>query len=177
NVKLNVTLTAKLSLMGLFFVRFHALRSSREWQHPEVQSANFLTEELVGTNLPGLFKTIATNILSNKQPLLRIDNAAISNTELFIKSVIAHIVIFHASVEPNSSQLAMYLHRLQDCQNLFILTCISDMESMLLNAINENVTRYVCRCGFKYFVGGCGNVTHASKFPKCGNAIGGATYG
>ena len=60
-------------------------------------------------------------ILSNKQPLLQICNPEINNTDLFIKSVIAHIIAFYASVEPYSSQLAMYLHRLQDCQNLFII--------------------------------------------------------
>ncbi|CAB4437406.1 unnamed protein product [Rhizophagus irregularis] len=175
-MKQNMTLTAKLSLMGLLFVRLHALRASREWRHSEVQSADFLTKEITGMNLSNSFKTIATNILSNKQPLLQIINPEINNTDLILKSVIAHIIAFHASIEPNSSQLAMYLHNLQDCQNKFILTCMSDMESVLLNAINEKVTRYVCKCGFKYFVANCGNVVHASKCPNCGNTIGGNAY-
>ncbi|UZO04044.1 uncharacterized protein OCT59_024443 [Rhizophagus irregularis] len=175
-MKQNMTLTTKLSLMGLLFVRLHALRASREWRHSEVQSADFLTKEITGMNLSNSFKTIATNILSNKQPLLQIINPEINNTDLILKSVIAHIIAFHASIEPNSSQLAMYLHNLQDCQNKFILTCMSDMESVLLNAINEKVTRYVCKCGFKYFVANCGNVVHASKCPNCGNTIGGNAY-
>jgi hypothetical protein len=182
NIKKKVTLTAKTSLMGLIFVRLHALRASREWRHSETQSAEFLTKELAGINLPDLFKTIATNILSNKHSLLQI-NSGINNTDLFLKSVIAHIIALHASVEPNSSQLSMYLHKLQECQNLFILTCISDEESVVLNAVaaveksNTNrLTRYACRCGYIYFVADCGNVVTTSKCPQCGNAIGGASY-
>ncbi|RIA89917.1 hypothetical protein C1645_805996 [Glomus cerebriforme] len=179
NMKQNVTSTAKLSLMGLFFVRLHALRASREWQHSEIQSSDFLIKELAGINLPNVFKTIATNILSNKQPLLRINGPAINNTDLFIKSVIAHIIVFHASVEPNSSQLAMYLHKLQDCQNLFILTCISDMESVLLNAVASNtdrLTRYICKCGYKYFIANCGRAYVTSTCPECKNTIGGVDH-
>ncbi|PKC14796.1 hypothetical protein RhiirA5_495093 [Rhizophagus irregularis] len=177
NIKQKATLTAKLSLMGLIFVRLHASRASREWQHSEVQIADFLTKELAGMNNLNLpFKTIATKILSNQQPILQI-KPKICNTDLFIKTVITHIIALHASVEPSSSQLAMYLHKLEGCQNLFILTCISDMESVLLNAVNEQVTRYVCKCGFKYFVGNCGNVVEVSKCLKCRNTIGGPSYG
>ncbi|CAB4443856.1 unnamed protein product [Rhizophagus irregularis] len=110
NMNQNMTLTAKLSLTGLFFVRLHALRASRERQHSEKRSEKFLIQELAGINLPDLLKPIATNILSNKQPFLKINSPEINNTELLIKSVIAHIIIFHASVEPNSSQLAIPYH-------------------------------------------------------------------
>jgi hypothetical protein len=176
-MKNNTTITAKLSLIGLFFVRLHTLRASREWQHSEIQSADFLTRELIGMNLV-LYKTIATKILSNEQPLLQINNSEINNTDLILKSVIAHIIAFHASVEPNSSQLAMYLHKLPDCENLFILTCTSDMESVVLNttAAVEKITRYACKCGFKYVVSDCGHVVTASKCPNCKNTIGGVNY-
>ncbi|CAB4488333.1 unnamed protein product [Rhizophagus irregularis] len=175
-VKQNMTITAKLSFMGLLFVRLHALRASREWRHSEVKSADFLTKELTGINLSNSFKTIATNILSNKQPLLQIVNPEINNTDLFIKSVISHIFAFHALVEPNSSQLAMYLHNLQNCQNMFILTCMSDVVSMVLNAIPEVKTRYSCKCGYIYIVAPCGNVVQTGKCPNCGSTIGGANY-
>src|ERR1044072_331009 len=160
--------------MGLFFVRLHALRASREWQHSEEQSAEFLTKELTGTNLPVLFKTISTKILSNKHPLLQISNPRINNTDLFLKSVIAHVIALHASADPNSSQLSMYLHKLQECQNMFILTCISDAESAVLNAVaaaershTKKLTRYACKCGYVYFVADCGNVVTTSKCPQC----------
>ncbi|GBB84046.1 hypothetical protein RclHR1_10690009 [Rhizophagus clarus] len=71
NIKKKPTLTAKLSLFGLLFVRLHAIRASREWRYPlysETQSAKFVTKELAGINLSGLFKAIVTNLLSNKQP-------------------------------------------------------------------------------------------------------------
>src|SRR5256885_7246380 len=42
--------------------------SSKEWQNAEGQLADFMNKELAGMNLPVLFNTIATKILSNKQP-------------------------------------------------------------------------------------------------------------
>uniref|UniRef100_U9UR50 RZ-type domain-containing protein n=1 Tax=Rhizophagus irregularis (strain DAOM 181602 / DAOM 197198 / MUCL 43194) TaxID=747089 RepID=U9UR50_RHIID len=114
------TITMKISLIGLFFIRLHATRASREWRHPDIQSANFLARELMGMDLP---------------------------------------------LEPNSSQLAMYLHRLPDCQNLFILTCISTAA--------EGVTRYVCKYGMKYFIANWCTAVTTSKCPNCGNTIGG----
>ncbi|PKY17154.1 hypothetical protein RhiirB3_521757 [Rhizophagus irregularis] len=179
NIKKKNTLTAKLSLFGLFFVRLHAIRASREWRHPETQSSEFVTKELAGiNNFPVLFKTITTKILSNRQPLLQINDSRINNTDLILKSVIAHIIAFHASVEPNSSQLAMYLHRLQDCQNLFILTCTSDSESVVLNAVAaaEGVTRYACKCGMKYVIANCGGAVTTSTCPNCKSIIGGTSY-
>ncbi|GBC10143.1 hypothetical protein RclHR1_09380003 [Rhizophagus clarus] len=185
NIEKKPTLTAKLSLFGLVFVFLHVIRASREWQHPETQAAEFVTKELVGmNNFSALFKTITTNILSNKQPLLQINDLGINNTDLILKSVIAHIIAFHASMEPNSSQLAMYLHKLQDCQYHFILTCISDMESAVLNAVAANektnsnkITRYACKCGMKYVISHCGSVVISSICPDCKNIIGGADYG
>ncbi|PKY59051.1 hypothetical protein RhiirA4_412310 [Rhizophagus irregularis] len=139
NIKNKTTLTAKLSLFGLFFVRLHAIRASRVWRHPETQFADFVIKKLAGmNNFPVLFKSITTKILSNKQPLLQINDSRINNTDLIIKSVIAHIIAFHTLVEPNSSQLAMYLHRIQDCQNLFILSCISDIESLPIDQVSAN---------------------------------------
>ncbi|PKY30496.1 hypothetical protein RhiirB3_447614, partial [Rhizophagus irregularis] len=174
-MKQNMTTTAKLSLMGLLFVRLHALRASREWQHSELQSAEFLNKELAGMNLSNSFKRIATNILSNNQPLLRIYNSRIDNTELILKSVIAHIIAYHASLEPNSSPLAMYLHNLQNCQNSFILTCFCDQQSadfnLMLNAIGSSF--YSCNCGYIYSVGECGKPMETGKCSNCRRTIGG----
>ncbi|CAB4390800.1 unnamed protein product [Rhizophagus irregularis] len=179
NIKKKTTLTAKLSLFGLFYVRLHAIRASREWRHPEKQSAEFVTKELAGmNNFPVLFKTITTKILSNRQPLLQINDSRINNTDLILKSVIAHIIAFHTSVEPNSSQLAMYLHRIQDCQNLFVLTCTSNSESVVLNAIAaaEGVTRYACKCGMKYVIANCGTAVTTGTCPNCKSIIGGTSH-
>ncbi|UZO04042.1 uncharacterized protein OCT59_024441 [Rhizophagus irregularis] len=178
-MKQNMTSTAKLSLMGLLFVRLHALRASREWRHSDVHSADFLTKELAGMNLSNSFKRIATNILSNNQPLLRIYNSRIDNTELILKSVIAHIIAYHASLEPNSSPLAMYLHNLQNCQNSFILTCFCDQQSadfnLMLNAMKGS-SFYSCICGYRYFVGECGRPTATGSCPNCGKTIGGIKH-
>ncbi|PKC05361.1 hypothetical protein RhiirA5_485721 [Rhizophagus irregularis] len=178
-MKQNMTLTAKLSLMGLLFVRLHALRASREWRHSEVQSADFLTKELAGMNISNVFKRIATNILSNNQPLLRIYNSGIDNTELILKSVIAHIIAYHASLEPNSSPLATYLHNLQNCQNSFILTCVCDQQSADFNLILNSMSSfasYSCTCGYRYFVGECGRPMATGRCPNCGKTIGGSDH-
>ena len=128
-------------------------------------------------NLPVLFKTIVAKILSNIHPLLQIYNSDINNTDLLLKSVVAHIIAFHASVEANSSQLAMYLHRLLDCQNLFILTCTPDIESLVLNAIaDEGITIYACQCGMKYVVNNCGLPMQSRACPNCKNTIGGQKH-
>ncbi|RGB42624.1 hypothetical protein C1646_786064 [Rhizophagus diaphanus] len=173
-----MTSTAKLSLMGLLFVRLHAVKASREWQHSEMQSADFLTKELAGMNISNVFKRIATNILSNNQPLLRIYNSRIDNTELILKSIVVHIIAYHASLEPNSSPLAMYLHNLQNCQNSFILTCLCDQKSadfnLMMNAMGSSF--YYCICGYIYFIGGCGRPKFTGKCPNCGSTIGGADH-
>ncbi|GBC14226.1 hypothetical protein GLOIN_2v1789429 [Rhizophagus irregularis DAOM 181602=DAOM 197198] len=177
-MKQNMTTTAKLSFMGLLFVRLHALRASREWRHSEVQSADLLTKELAGMNISNVFKRIATNILSNNQPLLRIYNSGIDNTELILKSVIAHIIAYHASLEPNSSPLATYLHNLQNCQNSFILTCVCDQQSadfnLILNAMGTSF--YSCICGYRYFIGECGKPVATGSCPDCGKMIGGSDH-
>ncbi|CAB4437427.1 unnamed protein product [Rhizophagus irregularis] len=177
-VKQNMTITAKLSLMGLLFVRLHALRASREWRHSEVQSADLLTKELAGMNISNVFKRIATNILSNNQPLLRIYNSGIDNTELILKSVIAHIIAYHASLEPNSSPLATYLHNLQNCQNSFILTCVCDQQSADFNLILKamGTSFYSCICGYRYFIGECGKPVATGSCPDCGKMIGGSDH-
>ncbi|GES94790.1 hypothetical protein GLOIN_2v1577211 [Rhizophagus clarus] len=41
---------SKLSLFGIYFVCLHAIRASREWRHPETQSAEFVTKKLAGMN-------------------------------------------------------------------------------------------------------------------------------
>uniref|UniRef100_U9TFE0 RZ-type domain-containing protein n=1 Tax=Rhizophagus irregularis (strain DAOM 181602 / DAOM 197198 / MUCL 43194) TaxID=747089 RepID=U9TFE0_RHIID len=54
---------------------------------------------------------------------------------------------------------------------------------MVLNAVaatektNTNkLTRYVCKCGYKYFIANCGGAVITSKCPECGNTIGGAGH-
>jgi len=77
----------------------------------------------------------------------------------------------------------MYLHRLQDCQNLFILTCASDIESLVLNAVageagdrRVGITKYSCKCGMNYVVDNCGKPMQSSTCPNCGNMIGGEEH-
>ncbi|CAG8605014.1 8472_t:CDS:2, partial [Diversispora eburnea] len=91
------------------------------------------------------------------------------NNTIFIKSVIAHTIILHASMNPNVSPLTTLLHRLETCQNMYILSCISDTEAYVLSAILEReiVTRYICECGYKYVIGNSGHALTEQRCPGC----------
>ncbi|CAG8769087.1 22494_t:CDS:2, partial [Dentiscutata erythropus] len=92
--------------------------------------------KVVGTmnNLSNGYKQTVGRILSNNQSLLRLDNT-IDNSNLYLKSVIAHIIAMHASIPPDSTPLATYFHKIEACQNMFILTTVSDIESLILSAV------------------------------------------
>ncbi|CAG8764843.1 745_t:CDS:2, partial [Acaulospora morrowiae] len=94
----------------------------------------------------------------------------IDNSNLLMKSVIAHVIALHASMPPEASPLATLLHRLDKCQNIFILACISDIEAVLLSAViasGGQVTRYSCECGSKYVIANCGQAMEAMRCPDC----------
>ncbi|POG75640.1 hypothetical protein GLOIN_2v1475340 [Rhizophagus irregularis DAOM 181602=DAOM 197198] len=66
----------------------------------------------------------------------------------------------------------------ENVQNTFVLTCQSDIESLVFNAIaaRDNVSRYSCKCGYKYLIGECGKAMATSKCPECKRVIGGSNF-
>ncbi|CAG8524386.1 6565_t:CDS:2, partial [Gigaspora margarita] len=156
---------ARIALIGLIISRLHTVRASREWDASENQAADFLKIVSAMNNLSTGYKQTIERILSNRQPLLHLDNT-IDNINLFLKSVIAHIAALHASIPPDSTPLATYFHKIYACQNSFILTTVSDIESLILSAVvagdthvNVDISMEAIRCP------GCKN-----------NTIGGAKH-
>ncbi|CAG8488111.1 5420_t:CDS:10 [Diversispora eburnea] len=132
----NNIINTRISLFGMIIMHLYSVQASREWIEP--------------------YKQNVSRILINNYFLYEIKNPKITNGELIMKSVIAHIISVHSSLPEDFSPLTIYLHRLQDCKNHFILACQSDMESVLFNAISAAVAQ--------------------SKCPECGKTIGGTNY-
>ncbi|RIA83495.1 hypothetical protein C1645_786218 [Glomus cerebriforme] len=72
----------------------------------------------------------------------------------------------------------MYMHRIEDAQNTFVLICQSDIESIIFSTIaaKDKVSRYSCQCGYKYLIGECGHAMATSKCPECKRIIGGSNH-
>ncbi|CAG8762672.1 19564_t:CDS:2, partial [Dentiscutata erythropus] len=68
-------------------------------------------------------------------------------SKLYLKSVIDHIIALHVSIPPDSTPLATYFHKIEACQDTFILTTVSDVESIILSAVitgdGEQITQSV----------------------------------
>ncbi|CAG8807146.1 12470_t:CDS:2, partial [Gigaspora margarita] len=170
----------RIALIGLIISRLHIVRASREWGASENQVSDFLKIVSTMNNLSTGYKQTIERILSNRQSLLHLDNT-IDNINLFLKSVIAHIAALHASIPPESNPLATYFHKIETCQNSFILTTVSDIESLVLSAViaggGGQITRYTCQCGYMYVIANCGQAMEAIRCPGCkNNTIGGANH-
>ncbi|CAG8673445.1 14594_t:CDS:2, partial [Gigaspora rosea] len=154
---------------GVIAARLHYTRASRELTVYEKRIIRYLIEETRTMNAPPAYKEIFKKLLLNANPLmqLQVNN---ENNEFFMKSVIVHLLIVHASIPNNASPLAAYLHQLQVCQNDFILTCPSDVGGVVMNAMASGtgggITRYQCVCGEIFFVEDCGNFGKPEERPS-----------
>ncbi|RIA84473.1 hypothetical protein C1645_742305 [Glomus cerebriforme] len=176
NKELN--LSDKLILFGIMVAKLHCIRASRDWNQYENQLSEYFKQQITNLKtIPEDFKEILFNILTNTHPLLKI-NEVITNSELLIKSVIAHIIGLHVLLDPKATPLSTYMHKILDAQNQYVLACQSDMENILFNAIaeREGVTRYSCQCGYKYLIGECGGAMEVSTCPECKKTIGGTSH-
>ncbi|CAG8794358.1 5506_t:CDS:2, partial [Racocetra persica] len=91
---------ARVALIGLIIIRLHVVRASRKWEVPENQAADLLKVIDTMNNLSVGYKQTVKRILSNDQSLIRLDNT-IDNSNLFLKSVIAHSIV--SNIESLSS--------------------------------------------------------------------------
>ncbi|RIB19825.1 hypothetical protein C2G38_2141452 [Gigaspora rosea] len=176
-IRLNESIDARIATIGIIVSKIHAFRASRRLVDAEKQIADYINKEIAEiSNLPEIYKQTVNKIIINKSSLFQL-STQMSSAELIMKSVIIHIIGAHASLSPESSPLAAYLHQLQECQDQYILACPSDIESVVFNAIAAGgVSRYVCKCGFKYVIADCGGAVTQSKCPECKNTIGGISY-
>ncbi|GES78826.1 hypothetical protein GLOIN_2v1764819 [Rhizophagus clarus] len=178
-LKKKESIKARISLMGIILNRLHAIRATRDWAHAEDQVAEFLNEKIEQiSSLSIIYRQIIKNITTNQCPLLYFDNNT-SNSDLLIKSVVGHVIALHSSLPADASPLAYLLQNLNYCSGLYILTCPSDVESIILSAVlqkNGQFTRYQCKCGYVYLIGDCGQANGRGRCPECGNMIGGENH-
>ncbi|CAG8523422.1 10645_t:CDS:10, partial [Racocetra fulgida] len=152
-IRLNDSIDARIAIIGIIVSKLHAFRASRNLVDVEKQAADYINQAITEiSDLPEVYKQTVARLLINKYPLFQLSPQT-SSSELIMKSVIIHIIGVHASLSSDSSPLAAYLHKLQECQNQYILACPSDIESVVFN----------------------GAVTQ-SKCPECKNTIGGTNY-
>ncbi|RIB04310.1 hypothetical protein C2G38_2222712 [Gigaspora rosea] len=175
-IQQNNEVESKLILLGIFMIKFHAIRASREFNQAEQRASDFMIKEIGNLHLPLVYKQMIEEIMTNENELYSID-INITSDELIMKSVLVHIVGLHASISQDTSPLAAYLQDAQECQSHYIIACQSDYESVLFNAVAQGgVVRYQCDCGFKYVIGDCGRAWVKAKCPECGNVIGGSKH-
>ncbi|CAG8454752.1 3616_t:CDS:10 [Acaulospora morrowiae] len=168
---------SSIALMGLIFSRLHVVRASREWDTAEKRSAEFLRQKIDQSALSDIYKQIITKLVKNEHELLHLSPTT-TNSELLLKSVICHVIALHASSSAGTSPLAYMFHNLDKCSKMFIPTCSSDVESVIINAVIQSgqVTRYSCSCGFKYVIANCGMANGRGKCPECKATIGGENH-
>lgn len=102
---------SRITFIGLVISRLHIVRASREWGQNEIRAVEFLkTFSNIG-ELSDIYENTINRIIQNRHPLLQFDNR-IDNRTLLMKSVIAHTIILHASMDANVSPLTTFLHKL-----------------------------------------------------------------
>ncbi|CAG8459689.1 1476_t:CDS:10, partial [Ambispora leptoticha] len=176
----------RVAFIGLILARLHSPRIiAEELNNNEKKIYNYLRNQIQQMNLQIVYKDTVMKLFENKHPLIQL-NPQTNDFQLLMVSVIIHIVAVIASLPPDHSPLSVYLHRLQACQETFILTCPTDLESVFLNVLftsthkldgnNRRLTRYKCKCGYIYYIGNCGlpsSNDDKSVCPECKSTLGG----
>ena len=140
------SLNSRIALIGIIVNHLYGIRASREMTHNENEVAKFLQGQIDNNNFSTAYKHLALNLITNKHALLSVRQQT-DNAEFIMQLVLVHIIAVHASLPAESSPLTLYLQKLQVVRNHFILTCPSDEETMIINALNEahpgnDITRY-----------------------------------
>ncbi|CAG8557420.1 24661_t:CDS:2, partial [Racocetra persica] len=174
------SINLRISFAGIIIMRLYIIRATREWNQSETMLAQMIKICFDKSQLPQFYKQPLLGFLSNNHSICKLA-ANDDNKNIFMSSVIAHIIALHISIPQNFSPLATYMQALQTCHDDFILACPSDELTVITNAIvHDNVTwnnrisetRYQCKCGDIYFVSGCGTVTYTARCTTCKGEIG-----
>ncbi|KAF0542090.1 e3 ubiquitin-protein ligase [Gigaspora margarita] len=161
-----------VTFAGVIAALLHHVRASREWTNNETRVANYLTREIENMDAPSVYKEILNKLILNSNSLIQLlinnEIGPNNNEELLMKSVIVHLIILHASIPNDASPLAAYLHKLQVCENDFILACPSDVEGVVMNAVasfskEKGAEQGVVRCGEMFVVLDCGGFSNPDE--------------
>ncbi|KAF0517032.1 e3 ubiquitin-protein ligase [Gigaspora margarita] len=166
----NNDIAQKISFAGMVISNFYIVRASRNLNQAENILKEKISSCLESSQLQLNYKTYLINFMSNNYQLYKL-NPNIKNTEMFISSVIAHIVALHISIPANASPFAAYMQELHDHNDTYILTCPSDELSVMTNVIisADQGTR---RCDYIYFIANCGRPEQEGECPQCRIKIG-----
>ncbi|CAG8515793.1 10695_t:CDS:10 [Dentiscutata erythropus] len=171
----NNEITRKISLAGMIITKFYLIRASRELNTNENLLIQKISKYLHSSQLPENYKTYLSNFMTNSHQLYKL-TPNIENIEVFISSVVAHVVALNISISVNSSPLAAYMQALYDHKDTYILTCPSDEFASITNVMiakDSGTRRYQCKCGLPYFIGDCGRPDQIGECNQCKNKIGG----
>ncbi|CAG8494132.1 12597_t:CDS:10, partial [Racocetra fulgida] len=129
------SINSRLSLIGLLVMRLHAVRASRGWDEKERELSIHLKSKIDNMiSLPDAYRQMVSKLLENTHNLYKIGTDTTSNN-LIMKSVLIYIVGLHASMNSDFSPLTAYLQEIEGCGSMFIVSCQSDEESALFNAV------------------------------------------
>ncbi|RIB21686.1 hypothetical protein C2G38_2175948 [Gigaspora rosea] len=174
----NNEITYKISLAGMIITKFYLIRASRKLNMNENILMQIISKYLQSSQLSKHYKVYLLNFMTNNHQLYKL-SPNIKNTDVFISSVVAHVVALNISNPVNSSPLAAYMQALHDYKDTYILTCPSDELASITNAIitkDHGTRRYQCKCGNLYFIGDCGRPDELGVCNQCKNVIGGLDH-
>jgi serine/threonine protein kinase len=134
--------------------------------------------------LPRIYRVAMQVILDGNLTALFESGAfdlARTSGERLLNSVILNMLIHVASME--QSVFTMYSSRPRSVAAHYLLAVQSE-DAAIMRALaqgegqqkNTKFTRYQCTCGFKYFVGECGQTMATGKCPSCAATIGGTNH-
>ncbi|CAG8468220.1 46_t:CDS:10, partial [Acaulospora colombiana] len=174
----DASMNLKMSLMGVVISRLYIIRSLRELRPNEVNAIKWLRTQSNNIEFDNFYRETLLNITGNEHKLYSVSPET-SQTELLIRSVIAHIIALHSCLPATNSPLAAYMQTLKACKDTYILTSCADIDANILIEIGAALgqfTRYECECGFKYIVTECGGTREEGTCPRCNSRIGGLNY-
>ncbi|CAG8573444.1 16784_t:CDS:2, partial [Dentiscutata heterogama] len=174
----NNEITQKILLAGMIITKFYLIRASRELNANENLLIQKISKYLHSSQLPEDYKAYLLNFMTNNHQLYKLTPNT-ENIEVFISSVVAHVVALNISIPVNSSPLAAYMQALYDYRDTYMLTCPSDELASITNVIiakDSGTRRYQCKCGNVYFIGDCGRPNQISECNQCKNKIGGLNH-
>ncbi|CAG8544418.1 10860_t:CDS:2 [Cetraspora pellucida] len=174
----NNDMTQKISLAGIIITNFYLIRASRKLNLNENTLIQKIYMSLQSSQLSENYKLYLLDLMTNNHQLYKL-SPAVKNTDLFISSVIAHVVALHLSLPANASPLSAYMQALNDHKDAYILTCPSDELSLITNVIiakDSGTRRYQCKCGNIYFIGNCGRPDENGICNQCHSMIGGLDH-
>ncbi|CAG8490067.1 2405_t:CDS:10 [Cetraspora pellucida] len=174
----NDDIIQKISLVGVIVSKFYLIRASRELNPDENILIEKISKCLRSAQLPESYKIHLLNFMANEHQLYNL-SPNVNNSDVFISSVVAHVVALHISSAVDTSPLTAYMQTLYDYKDTYILTCPSDEMALVTNVIIKNdsgTRRYQCECGNVYFIGDCGNPFQIGECNQCKNKIGGSFH-